>query len=90
MEAAGILNVLPSLVIRGICDYSDSHKSKIWQEYAAAAAAAYAKLLLTQVRVYDAHSAGGTTLPTSFTTSYHFGLALSDLREPLMGGHLVL
>ncbi|CEN62898.1 hypothetical protein ASPCAL09526 [Aspergillus calidoustus] len=60
MEAAGILNVLPSLVIRGICDYSDSHKSKIWQEYAAATAAAYAKLLLTQVRVYDAQSVGGT------------------------------
>ncbi|KAL4733706.1 purine and uridine phosphorylase [Aspergillus similis] len=62
MEAAGILNVLPSLVIRGICDYSDSHKSKIWQEYAAAAAAAYAKLLLSQVRVYNARSAGETRM----------------------------
>ncbi|KAL4933485.1 nucleoside phosphorylase domain-containing protein [Aspergillus undulatus] len=62
MEAAGILNILPSLVIRGICDYSDSHKSKVWQEYAAAAAAAYAKLLLTQVRVYNARSTGGTHL----------------------------
>ncbi|PLB44557.1 purine and uridine phosphorylase [Aspergillus steynii IBT 23096] len=62
MEAAGILNVLPSLVIRGICDYSDSHKSKIWQDYAAAAAAAYAKLLLSQVRVYDAPYPGETKM----------------------------
>jgi nucleoside phosphorylase len=34
------------LVIRGICDYADSHKNKIWQPYAAATAAAYAKELL--------------------------------------------
>jgi hypothetical protein len=36
----------PCLIIRGICDYSDSHKNKIWQSYAAATAAAYAKELL--------------------------------------------
>ncbi|KAL3443419.1 nucleoside phosphorylase domain-containing protein [Aspergillus insuetus] len=52
MEAAGILNVLPSLVIRGICDYCDSHKSKLWQKYAAATAAAYAKVLLCEVRAH--------------------------------------
>ena len=34
------------MVIRGICDYADSHKNKIWQPYAAATAAAYAKELL--------------------------------------------
>jgi hypothetical protein len=36
----------PCLVIRGICDYADSHKNKAWQPYAAATAAAYAKELL--------------------------------------------
>ncbi|KAI9770022.1 MAG: hypothetical protein M1840_003734 [Geoglossum simile] len=46
MEAAGLMNGLPCLVIRGICDYSDSHKNKKWQGYAAMAAAAYAKDLL--------------------------------------------
>lgn len=50
MEAAGILNNFPCLVIRGICDYSDSHKNKAWQEYAAAVAAAYAKELLVFVQ----------------------------------------
>ncbi|KAK6341310.1 hypothetical protein TWF696_008389 [Orbilia brochopaga] len=49
MEAAGIVDELPSLVIRGICDYSDSHKNKIWQPYAALAAAAYAKELLIEI-----------------------------------------
>ncbi|GFF49002.1 hypothetical protein IFM58399_08447 [Aspergillus lentulus] len=49
MEAAGLMRVFPSLVVRGICDYSDSHKSKIWQDYAAVAAAAYAKELLTVI-----------------------------------------
>jgi len=43
MEAAGLMNHFPCLVIRGICDYSDSHKNKDWQGYAAMAAAAYAK-----------------------------------------------
>jgi nucleoside phosphorylase len=47
MEAAGVVNTIPCLVIRGICDYCDSHKNKLWQEYAAATAAAYAKLLLS-------------------------------------------
>ncbi|KAF4977269.1 hypothetical protein FZEAL_6157 [Fusarium zealandicum] len=46
MEAAGLMDVLPCLPIRGICDYSDSHKAKEWQRYAAATAAAYARELL--------------------------------------------
>ncbi|GIJ87417.1 hypothetical protein Asppvi_006323 [Aspergillus pseudoviridinutans] len=49
MEAAGLMDELPSIAIRGICDYCDSHKNKKWQEYAALAAAAYAKALLSQV-----------------------------------------
>ncbi|KAH8172088.1 kinesin light chain [Sarocladium implicatum] len=46
MEAAGIMDNFPCLVIRGICDYSDAHKHDLWQPYAAATAAAYAKSLL--------------------------------------------
>lgn len=49
MEAAGLMNHFPCVVIRGICDYSDSHKNKQWQGYAAMAAAAYAKDLLHQI-----------------------------------------
>jgi len=46
MEGAGVIHKHPCLIIRGICDYSDSHKNKRWQPYAAATAAAYAKELL--------------------------------------------
>ena len=51
MEAARLINNFPCLVIRGICDYSDSHKNKEWQGYAAMAAAAYAKDLLARIPV---------------------------------------
>ncbi|CAG8136049.1 unnamed protein product [Penicillium nalgiovense] len=49
MEAAGLMNHFPCLVIRGICDYADSHKNKAWQGYAAMVAAAYAKDLLYRI-----------------------------------------
>ncbi|RDW94220.1 uncharacterized protein DSM5745_01542 [Aspergillus mulundensis] len=45
-EAAGIMDIFPCLVIRGVCDYADSHKHKRWQGYAAVVAAAYTKELL--------------------------------------------
>ena len=46
MEAAGLMDTFPCLVIRGICDYADSHKNKSWQRHAAISAAAFAKELL--------------------------------------------
>ncbi|KAK5046294.1 hypothetical protein LTR84_008437 [Exophiala bonariae] len=49
MEAAGLMNNFPCLVIRGICDYADSHKNNLWHEYAAATAAAYTKELLLYI-----------------------------------------
>jgi nucleoside phosphorylase len=49
MEAAGLMNDFPCLVVRGICDYADSHKNKAWQPYAAATAAACAKSILSLV-----------------------------------------
>jgi hypothetical protein len=49
MEAAGLMDSFHCLVIRGICDYADSHKNKKWQEYTAATAAGYAKELLSVV-----------------------------------------
>jgi nucleoside phosphorylase len=44
MEVAGLVDHIPCVVIRGICDYSDTHKNDLWQGYAAATAAAYAKI----------------------------------------------
>jgi len=49
IEAAGLMSSFPSLVIRGICDYADSHKNKMWQSYTAATAAACAKEVLLAI-----------------------------------------
>jgi nucleoside phosphorylase len=49
MEAAGLMDSFPCLVIRGVCDYADSHKNKKWQPYAAATAAAYMKEILSVI-----------------------------------------
>ncbi|KAH0553157.1 hypothetical protein GP486_006658 [Trichoglossum hirsutum] len=57
MEAAGIADEFPCLVVRGISDYADSHKNKTWQPYAAATAAAYAKELLSFIPVQNVASA---------------------------------
>jgi nucleoside phosphorylase len=46
MEGAGIWDQFPCLVIKGVCDYADSHKNKRWQRYAAASAAACMKAFL--------------------------------------------
>ncbi|KAH6977528.1 hypothetical protein BKA56DRAFT_687317, partial [Ilyonectria sp. MPI-CAGE-AT-0026] len=51
MEAAGLMQSFPCLVIRGICDYADSHKNDRWQRYASATAAAYAKELLDYIPI---------------------------------------
>ena len=65
MEAAGLMDSFPCLVIRGICDYADSHKNKRWQPYAAATASAYAKELLsvipTKLVISTATAVGVTT-----------------------------
>ncbi|KAL2818955.1 hypothetical protein BJX63DRAFT_429025 [Aspergillus granulosus] len=57
IEAAGLMGEIPTLVIRGICDYCDSHRQKQWQGYAALTAAAYTKLLLSNVPVEVAAAA---------------------------------
>ncbi|KAF2791690.1 purine and uridine phosphorylase [Melanomma pulvis-pyrius CBS 109.77] len=56
MEAAGVMDEYPCVIVRGICDYADSHKNKGWQNYAAATAAAYAKGLLAMIPAIDATS----------------------------------
>jgi nucleoside phosphorylase len=58
MEAAGMMDIFPCLVIRGIADYSDSHKNDVWHGYAAATAASFAKELLLSVRPSIADNIG--------------------------------
>ncbi|KAK6356063.1 hypothetical protein TWF718_000437 [Orbilia javanica] len=77
MEAAGITNQIPCLVIRGICDYADSHKNKLWQEYACATAAAYLGLLLSVFNQPD--DLVGTLLESVPTTSSRKRTVSSEL-----------
>ena len=61
MEAAGLMDAFPCLVIRGICDYADTHKNDRWQNYAAATAAAFAKELLEVMDGQDVEQAPDVT-----------------------------
>ncbi|BCS27706.1 uncharacterized protein APUU_60754S [Aspergillus puulaauensis] len=58
MESAGLMAGFPCLPIRGICDYSDSHKNKQWQGYAAAIAAVFALSLILTAPYEDSQATG--------------------------------
>ena len=57
MEGAGMWECLPTVVIKSVCDYADSHKSKKWQGYAAVTAAACTKAFLEEWRTTDRRDA---------------------------------
>ena len=48
MEGAGIWEEVACIVVKGVCDYADCHKSKEWQHFAAATAASASKAILEQ------------------------------------------
>ena len=73
MEAAGLMNTFPCLVVRGICDYSDSHKNKEWQAYAAATAAAFTKELLGEIEPAGVEQT--ETATSALSESLEFNLA---------------
>lgn len=51
MEGAGVWDNIPCIIIKGVCDYADSHKNKKWQEYAAATAACGLKVFLGYYKI---------------------------------------
>jgi hypothetical protein len=60
MEGAGAWDEVPCLVVKGVCDYADSHKNKQWQDFAAATAACVMKAILDRYVV--AEGAQGSAL----------------------------
>ncbi|KAH7150872.1 hypothetical protein DER46DRAFT_562335 [Fusarium sp. MPI-SDFR-AT-0072] len=77
MEGAGVWDSFPCIIIKGGCDYADSHKSKVWQRYAAATAAACAKAFLdfwtpsvTQVQLDHSSFCPSDSRATEFRTHY--------------------
>lgn len=57
MEGAGACDTFATVIIKGVCDYADSHKNKTWQKYAAVTAAACTKAFLRQWRGVEKGSA---------------------------------
>lgn len=53
MEASGLWNNFPTILVKSVCDYADSHKNKEWQPYAAATSAAGLKALLERRAIAD-------------------------------------
>ncbi|TKX22219.1 hypothetical protein C1H76_5508 [Elsinoe australis] len=96
MEGAAVWDRIPTIVIKAVCDYADSHKNEDWQKYAAAVAAAGAKALLDE---WMLESFTGIPTPDPVARTYHFvqfqrnerfvdrGNVLGDLEEKLLTGH---
>ncbi|KAL7912233.1 nucleoside phosphorylase domain-containing protein [Trichoderma velutinum] len=53
MEGAGAWDEVPCLVVKGVCDYADSHKNKQWQDFAAATGACVMKAILDRYVVAE-------------------------------------
>ncbi|KAL8364559.1 hypothetical protein RB595_003715 [Gaeumannomyces hyphopodioides] len=49
MEGAGVWGRGGCIIIKGVCDYVDSHRNKTWQRFAAARAASVTKALLADM-----------------------------------------
>ncbi|KAH7489289.1 hypothetical protein FOMA001_g2301 [Fusarium oxysporum f. sp. matthiolae] len=90
MEGAGVWDSFPCIVIKGACDYADSHKSKDWQRYAAATAAACAKALLDfwvpspplPLDTLPYVQSDESDLPPSKRVRLHVSEGASPVREP--------
>lgn len=91
MEAAGILQEYPCVVVRGICDYADSHKNKGWQDYAAATAAACAKGLLSKIPVVETKkkmesASSGLPQHTTYSSNATFGRNYKGFQAGIING----
>jgi hypothetical protein len=75
MEGAGAWDEVPCIVVKGICDYADSHKNKAWQDFAAATAASVAKAILGLGR-YTVHDGDRVSTQRNGTQSSFHGVFL--------------
>lgn len=86
MEAAGVLGEYPCVVVRGICDYADSHQNKSWQNYAAATAAAYAKELLSKIPAIGTASGAESVKLPSLHSTYSSNATFGDNNKGFQAG----
>ncbi|KZL79986.1 phosphorylase superfamily protein [Colletotrichum incanum] len=65
IEGAGVWEEIPCTIVKGVCDYADSHKNKLWQDFAAAIAALATKALIERY-VYRTPRTNSDPTPTMF------------------------
>ena len=82
MEAAGIMATTHCLVIRGVSDYSDSHKSPTWKRYAAATAACFAGELLYEIQPQTITDLGYDQTHLAAPSDIHNNERLKSQRDP--------
>ncbi|KAF1955654.1 hypothetical protein CC80DRAFT_549348 [Byssothecium circinans] len=81
MEAAGVMDEYPCVVVWGICDYADSYKNKGWQNYAAATAAAFVHFGLENTLSRLPHAKDA---PFNSYAKQHESTCLRDTRVDLL------
>ncbi|KAJ6016882.1 hypothetical protein N7451_000261 [Penicillium sp. IBT 35674x] len=91
MEGAGVCNNLPFILVKGVCDYADSHKDKNWQKYTAGKAAACMRSLLEQWPTINSPEGRAERQKDSFQACYYSPDALSEVTSrqspPIDQGH---
>ncbi|KAH7304614.1 kinesin light chain [Stachybotrys elegans] len=80
MEAAGVDAGRPCLVIRGISDYADSHKSDAWRSFAAGNAAVFARELLSKIPLSKITALDTTKFVVPYPSNPNFVGRLDILR----------
>ncbi|CAI0644734.1 unnamed protein product [Colletotrichum noveboracense] len=85
MEAAGVMEIIPVGVIRGVSDYADEHKNKDWQTCASAIAAAYGKAVLQETPLrarasipFHSVAQGSDVGPSQLSTKATWTLCLNN------------
>lgn len=72
MEAAGLWEDVPSLVVKGVFDYGDSHKNKLWHHFASATAACAARAIIERLARTGGSSLSVPTVGKRLTSSLLF------------------
>ncbi|KAL3429140.1 P-loop containing nucleoside triphosphate hydrolase protein [Aspergillus tetrazonus] len=72
MEGAGVWDHVPCIIIKGVCDYADSHKNKLWQAYAAATGASATKAFLEYWPANHKDASRNRHLMIPFARNPHF------------------
>ncbi|KAK5747794.1 hypothetical protein LTS12_022149 [Elasticomyces elasticus] len=80
MEGAGAWEVLPTIIVKGVVDYADSHKNKQWRGYPAARAALCVAALIEEIDLPDRPLVGDEA-STSGKTTCHWVVSRSPSQQ---------